>query len=44
MLPAGKTKVELQTLAKEQLTLEANQTAATTWLDNLRQSAKIVYR
>ncbi|MFA4827333.1 MAG: SurA N-terminal domain-containing protein [Candidatus Shapirobacteria bacterium] len=44
MLPTGKTKVELQTLAKEQLALEANQTAATTWFDNLRQSAKIVYR
>jgi parvulin-like peptidyl-prolyl isomerase len=44
LLPTGKTKDELQTLAKEQLTLEANQSAATNWLDSLRQSAKIVYR
>lgn len=43
-LPTGKTKVELQTLAKEQLTLEASQSAVTNWLDNLRQSAQIVYR
>lgn len=43
-LPTGKTKDELQALAKDQLTLEANRTAAVSWLDNLRQSAKIVYR
>jgi hypothetical protein len=44
MLPTGKTKAELQALAKEQLVIEASQSAATTWLDNLRQSAKIIYR
>lgn len=44
LLPTGKTKVELQTLAKDQLTIEASQSAATSWLDGLRQSAKIVYK
>ena len=44
LLPTGKTKTELETLAKEQITLEANQTAATTWLANLKQNAKIVYK
>lgn len=44
MLPTGKTKSELETLAKEQLVLEANQTAVTTWMENLRGSAKIVYK
>lgn len=44
LLPTGKTKAELQTLAKEQLTIEASQSAATAWLDGLRQSAKIIYK
>lgn len=44
LLPTDKTKAELQTLAKDQLTLEANQSAATTWLDGLRQSANIIYK
>lgn len=44
LLPTGKTKDELQTLAKDQLTLEASQTAAASWLDGLRQSAKVVYK
>lgn len=44
LLPTGKTKTELETLAKEQIVLEASQTAATTWLTNLKQNAKIVYR
>ena len=44
LLPTGKTKTELETLAKEQITLEANQTAATTWLANIKQNAKIVYK
>lgn len=44
LLPTGKTKTELETLAKEQITLEANQTAAATWLANLKQNAKIVYK
>ena len=43
-LPAGKTKAELEALAKDQLTQEASQSAASSWLDSLRQSAKIVYR
>lgn len=44
LLPTGKTKAELQTLAKDQLTLEAKQSAAMTWLEGLKQSAKIVYQ
>lgn len=44
LLPTGKTKAELEALAKEQIVLEANQTAATTWLTNLKQSAKIIYK
>lgn len=44
LLPTGKTKDELQALAKEQLTYEASQSAATKWLDNLRQSAKVIYK
>jgi len=44
LLPTDKTKTELETLAKEQITLEVNQTAATTWLANLKQNAKIVYK
>lgn len=44
LLPTGKTKAELEALAKEQITLEANQTAATTWLTNLKQAAKIIYK
>jgi parvulin-like peptidyl-prolyl isomerase len=43
-LPTGKTKAELEDLAKQQLTMEASQSAATTWLDNLRSSAKIIYK
>jgi parvulin-like peptidyl-prolyl isomerase len=44
LLPTDKTKEELQTLAKEQLALEASESAATAWLNNLRQSAKVVYK
>jgi len=44
LLPTGKTKIELQSLAKEQLILETSQSAATAWLDGLRKSAKIVYK
>lgn len=44
LLPTDKTKVELEALAREQIALEANQTAATTWLTNLKQAAKIVYK
>lgn len=43
-LPAGKTKDELNTLAKNELTLEAAQASASAWLDNLRQSAKVIYK
>jgi parvulin-like peptidyl-prolyl isomerase len=43
-LPTGKTKAELEDLARQQLTMEASQSAATTWLDNLRSSAKIIYK
>ena len=44
LLPTGKTKAELEALAKEQLASEASQTAATNWLTNLKQSAKIIYK
>lgn len=44
VLPTEKTKTELQALAVEQLTAEASKSAATIWLNNLRQSAKIIYR
>ena len=44
LLPTGKTKDELQTLAKDQLTSEASDSAATAWLEGLRKSAKVVYR
>ena len=44
LLPTGKTAAELQTLAKDQLTSEASQSAVTTWLDSLRQSAKVIYK
>jgi hypothetical protein len=43
-LPTDKTKEELQTLAKEQLAMEASQSATENWLNNLRQSAKIQYK
>ncbi len=43
-LPKNKTKDELQTLAKEQLTLEASNSAVTNWLDSLHNSAKIIYK
>lgn len=42
-LPTGKTKEELQTLAKNELTSQANQASASAWLENLKQSAKIIY-
>ena len=41
-LPTGKTKEELQALAKDELISQANQASASAWLENLRQSAKIV--
>ena len=44
MLPAGKSKDELNALAKEQLILEANQASASAWLGGLKQSAKIIYK
>lgn len=44
MLPTGVTKDQLQTLAKNELILEASKTAAEAWLANLRTSAKIVYK
>jgi foldase protein PrsA len=43
-LPTGKTKAELQTLAKEELEAEAKNTALSTWYSNLAKSAKIIYR
>jgi len=41
-LPTGKTKEELQTLAKDELTAQANQASVSAWMENLRSSAKIV--
>jgi foldase protein PrsA len=43
MLPTGKTPAELNTLAKDQLILEANQASASAWLAALKSSAKVVY-
>ncbi|MDD2482880.1 MAG: SurA N-terminal domain-containing protein [Candidatus Shapirobacteria bacterium] len=43
-LPTGKTKEELQTLAKEQLETQAENTALNTWYNNLAKSAKIIYK
>jgi len=43
MLPVGKSKEELATLAKQQLTAEASQSAASEWLNKIRESAKIDY-
>lgn len=40
-LPTGSTKEELQTLAKNELTNQANQASASAWLMNLKNSAKI---
>ncbi|MFZ2152626.1 MAG: SurA N-terminal domain-containing protein [Microgenomates group bacterium] len=44
LLPTGKTRDELNTLAKNQLILEADQASATAWLDTLRASAKVIYK
>lgn len=44
MLPTGKTKEELQALAKEELISQANQEAAIAWMDELRKNAKIEYK
>jgi len=43
-LPTGKTKDELQMLAKEQLVIQAKNTALSDWFNNLKSSAKIIYR
>ena len=43
-LPTGKTKDELQTLAKTQLKTQAENTAVNTWFTNLKSTAKIIYR
>lgn len=43
-LPTGKSQDELNALAKQQLQTQAANTAVTTWLDNLKKSAKIIYR
>lgn len=43
-LPTGKTKEELQTLAKDELTNQAKSDAITAWLENLKKEAKVVYR
>lgn len=43
-LPTGKTKEELQALAKDELINQAKSDAITTWLENLKKEAKVVYR
>jgi len=43
-LPTGKTDSELQILAKEQLETQAKNTALSTWFNNLKSSAKIIYK
>jgi foldase protein PrsA len=42
-LPTGKTKVELETIAKEELIAQADQASASAWLQDLSQKAKIEY-
>jgi hypothetical protein len=44
LLPKDKSKDELQALAKEQLKLQADAQSATEWLENIRSSAKIIYK
>ena len=44
LLPTDKTKEELNALAKNELTLQANEASASAWLDGLRSEAKIVYK
>ena len=41
-LPAKATKTELETIAKDELTAQAKNTAATEWLNGLTKNAKIV--
>lgn len=43
-LPTGKTDIELQILAKEQLETQAKNTALGDWFTNLKSAAKIIYR
>lgn len=43
-LPTGKTKEELQVLAKDELIAKAGQASASAWLQDLSQGAKIEYR
>ena len=44
LIPAGKTKEELNTLAKNELISQANEASASAWLDKLRSEAKIIYK
>lgn len=44
LLPKDKSKDELQSLAKEQLKLQADAQSAAQWLDKLRTEAKIIYK
>lgn len=43
-LPTGKTKDELEALAKQQLETQAKNSALGTWFNDLKASAKIIYR
>lgn len=43
-LPTGKTKNELETLARQQLETQAKNAALGTWFNDLKASAKIIYR
>jgi len=43
-LPAKATKVELEKIAKDELTAQAVKTASTDWLANLTKNAKIIYK
>jgi hypothetical protein len=42
-LPTGKTPAELQDLAKKQLETQAKNTSLSTWYNDLKSSAKIIY-
>lgn len=43
-LPAKATKAELETIAKDELTAQAQKAAASEWLSNLTKNAKVVLK
>jgi len=43
-LPAKATKVEMETIAKDELTTQASKSAAADWVANLTKTAKVEYK